>query len=149
MKKRKTVLIVFTAIAIVISIVAWSGNNSNNLEDTDISNIEEITDVNIASIEVITLHNPAQYYTITNQDDIQLLFTTLQSMKLRSKPNSNKDGFAFLIDIKTQNGETINMSILSEDIKINGKTYKPDKDYCDTIRKIFDELSEKYEINPA
>jgi hypothetical protein len=41
------------------------------------------------------------------------------------------------------------MSILSGDILINSQNYQPDKDYCDIIRDIFNELSEKYERNPA
>ncbi len=41
------------------------------------------------------------------------------------------------------------MSILSGDININGHNYHPDKDYSDTIREIFNNLSDKYVTNPA
>lgn len=138
MVEKKTILtLLFLAIA-VITIIVWLVSDSNKLKSIDTTNIKEIT-----------IHNPAKYFTITEKDDIQLLFNTLQSMKLRRTLNSNKDGFAFLIEIELKSGDIIYMSILSGDININGNNYQPDKDYCDILREIFNNLSEKYEINPS
>lgn len=138
MISRRTVLTIIVVIVVVISIVIWVVSYSNKLKSMDTTSIKEIT-----------IHNPTEYFTITEQDDIQLLFNALQSMKLRRTLNSNKVGFAFLIDIELKSGKTINLSILSGDININGQNYQPDKDYCDTIREIFNNLSDKYGINPA
>lgn len=149
MKRMIIILTIVVAVVFVVSIVVWVRNSSNNREYTGTSDIEGLTDMDKVSIQEITIHNPSEYYTITDQDDIQLLFTVLQSMKLRSKSNSNKEGFAFLLDIKINNDKKINMSILSKDIRINGQNYEPDKDYCDIIRKIYNKLSKKYEINLA
>jgi hypothetical protein len=125
-------------IAIIIAIPVWVGSgNVKQLKDLDTVDIAEIT---IASTE---------YYTITEPEDIETLLSVLQSMNLSRRFPHNKDGFVFLIDIKLKSGETIGMSILSENITINNHNYKPDKNYSESIREVFDKLAKKYENNPS
>jgi len=136
MIKKKTILTIVFLVIAVITIIVWVISDSNKLKSMDTTNIKEITII-----------NPAKYFTITEKDDIQLLFNTLQSMKLRRTLNIHKDGFTFLRDIELKSGNIIHMSILSGDINIDGHNYQPDKDYCDILSEIFNNLSKKYEIN--
>ena len=138
MNKKKIIFSVVTIAAIIVFVLwVW------------IINMNPFRNMDVAEIETITLHNPSQYFTITEQEDIQVLFKELQSMHLSRKIGIRKDGFAFLMTINLKNGKKINMSILSNDININRRNYRPDKNYCNSILEIFDKLSEKYERNPA
>ena len=139
MRKKNIILAAILAIATIIAIAVWVGG----------SNLNQLKDMDSADIAEIIICNPAKYYTITEQEDMQTLLESLQSMNLSRKLKNNKDGFAFLIDIKLKSGETIKMSILSGNIRINNHYYKPDKDYCNSIGEIFNTLSEKYENNPT
>ncbi|MDF2822507.1 MAG: hypothetical protein K0R15_2955 [Clostridiales bacterium] len=137
--KKMIMLTSILTIVTIITIVVWVGSaNINPLRNKDTADIVEII-----------IHNPAKYYIITDQEDIKTLFEELQSMKLSRKLNNNKDGFAFLIDIKFKSGETVDLSILSENIRINSRNYKSNKDYLNRIQELFNTLSEKYEDNPA
>ncbi|MGF7144881.1 hypothetical protein HNQ56_003314 [Anaerotaenia torta] len=107
--------------------------------------MNELKDIVLGDIEEITFHDPVGYYTIEEQKDVQLIFEFLQSMHLSRKINTHKDGFAFLIDIKLYNGEIIEVCVLSKDVRINRHNYKPDKDYINYIREIYNTLSQKYE----
>lgn len=138
--KRKTKIILLTAIIVItIALTVWVGG----------MNMNPFKNMNAVDITEITIHNPTKYYTITEKEDIQILFDSLQSMNLRKKLKSNKDGFAFLIEIKFKNGETIDMSILSKNIRIKNIYYKPDNDYCNRVLKIFNSFSEKYKNYPS
>ncbi|MFN7251548.1 MAG: hypothetical protein ACK4M9_12245 [Anaerobacillus sp.] len=138
MTNKNMLLGAIFVIAFIIAIPVWVGSGSvKQLKDLDTADIAEIT---IASTE---------YYTITEPKDIETLLTVLQSMNLSRRLPHSKDGFVFLIDIKLKSGETIGMSILSDDIIINNHNYKPDKNYSDSIREVFDKLAEKYENNPS
>lgn len=132
--KKKIAMLTSILIIIIISIAVWVTS----------SNVNQLKNINTADIVEITISDPTKYYSITKHEDIQTLFNDLQSMNLSRKFNSHKDGFAFLIDIKLKSGEKIYISILSKDVRINNHNYKPDKDYCNSIREIFDTLSKKY-----
>ena len=111
--------------------------------------MNELKHLDLGDIEEITISDPTGYYTIGEQEDIQLFFEVLQSMHLSRKIDTHKDGFAFLIDIKLYNGEKIKINVLSKDIRINWHVYKPDKDYINNIREIYNKLSQKYEYHPS
>jgi len=136
---KKLILLGAVLLIVIISIAAWAFT-------IDINPLKEI---NKTEIDEITIHNPTKYFTITDQEDIQTLFEELQSMNISRNLNTKKVGFAFIIDIKLKNGETLEMSILSKDIRINNHNFKPKKDYCNRIQDIFNFLSKKYETNPA
>ena len=136
--KRRNITITIVLLVLVTAIFLWRLIDANPLESLKPEEIKEIT-----------ISSPGEFFTITEANDIELLFSTLQSMKLRRSLGSNKDGFAFLIDIDFGNGERVNMYILSEDIHIKGCNYRPEKDPCDDIRNVFDRLEKKYEVNPA
>lgn len=136
MKKNITILTSILIIIIIVIAVWVRSGNANQLKN-----------MNTAGIVEITIGDPTKYYSITKREDIQTLFNQLQSMNLIRKFNNNKDGFAFSIVIKLKSGEKIYMSMLSKDVRINNHNYKPDKNYCNSIRKVFDELSKKYENN--
>jgi hypothetical protein len=136
--KRRNVTIAIILLTVLTATFLWRISDANPLESL---NPEEIREITIAS--------PAEYFTVTEADDIELLFSTLQSMQLRRSLSSNKDGFAFLIDIDLENGEKIDVSVLSEDLHIDGRNYRPLEDPCDDIRRVFDRLAEEYEVNPS
>jgi len=136
--KRRNVAITITLLALFTAIFLWRVSDANPLESMKPEEIREIT-----------ISSPGEFFAITETNDIELLFSTLQSMKLRRSLSSNKDGFAFLIDVDLENGERINMTVLSADIYIDGRNYRPIKDPCDDIREVFDRLAIKYEVNPT
>jgi uncharacterized protein YrzB (UPF0473 family) len=139
MNKKMLLPSILTIITIVAITVWLSGTNLNPLKDKNTDDIVEII-----------FSNPTNYYTITEQEDIETLFEVLKSMNLSRKLNNSiKDGFAFLIEIKFESGETVEMSILSKVIRMNNHNYKSDEDYLNSIREIFNTFSEKYENNPA
>lgn len=137
--KKNIIMLTSILIIIIIAITVWARS----------SNVNQLKTMNTADIVEITIGDPTKYYSITNYEDIQTLFNVLQSMNLSRKFNSHKDGFAFFIDIKLKSGEKMYISILSKDVRINNHNYKPDKDYCNSIREVFDTLSKKYENNQS
>ncbi len=132
MKRRKAVLTTIVIMVAIISIAAWLGRNSSVLKDIDTSDIEEIT----------FLYS-YEYTTLTEQEDIQILFEKLQSMKFKKILNYHQYGPSLLIDIKLKSGETKSLAILSNDIIINGQHFRPNKDYSESITNVFDTLSQK------
>lgn len=136
--KRKNVVAVIVLLVLSIAVLLWRVSESNPLERLNPEEVQEIT-----------ISSPVEYFTITEANDIELMFSTLQSMELRRTISKSKDGFAFLIDIDLESGERINMTVLSEDVHVDGHNYRPLKDPCDNIRRVFDRLAEKYEVNPA
>lgn len=131
MKLKKVVIITIVILAAVISLTAWLGRNSNMLKDMGASEVKEITFVN--GFDNIIL---------TEQNDIQVLFKALKSMKFQRIQNYHTYGTALLIDLKLISNETLSMSILSDDIIVNGLHYKPDKDYCLEIQNIFNTFAQ-------
>jgi hypothetical protein len=133
--KKKNIIITSILIIIIIAIAVWVRS----------SNANPLKNINTEDIVEMTIGDPTKYYSITEDEDIQTLFNVLKSMNLSRGFNRQKEGFAFFIDIKLKSGEKAFISILSKDIIINNHNYKPDKDYCDSIREIFDTLAKKYE----
>lgn len=133
MKKKILLVVIILLIFLVVKIINIKSYNMNPLKNIEISSIKEIT-----------IYNPAEGFTIVEKDDIQILFNSLQSMKLREKSDNKRSGFAFLISIKLNSEEIIDISILYLDIVIGNQNYSPAKDYCASTRIIFDELAKKY-----
>ncbi|HSR03417.1 MAG TPA: hypothetical protein VLM88_02360 [Proteiniclasticum sp.] len=136
--KRRNITITIVLLALFTAIILWRLTDANPLESLKPEEIREIT-----------ISSPGEFFTITEANDIELLFSALQSMKLRRSLSSNKDGFAFLIDIDLESGERIQMSVLSEDIHIDGRNYRPKADPSEDIRRVFDRLAKEYEVNPS
>ncbi len=129
MIRRKLVISAIVIMVAVISITAWIGRYSNILNDIDTSDVEEIT-----------FHDSYENIALTEQSDIQVFLKELQSMKFKKMLNYHKYGAALVIDIKLKSGNILSMSILSDDIIINGINYRPDKDYRDKVKYIFNTL---------
>lgn len=136
--KKKLITIIAAMLVIIFVFKIYRSYNMNELKHLDLTDIDEIA-----------ISDPTGYYTIEEQEDIQLIYDALQSMHLSRKIDTHKDGFAFLIDIKLHNGEIIQINVLSKDIRINWHVYSPDKDYTNKIREIYNKLSLKYEYHPS
>lgn len=127
---KKVVIIASVFMAAVIFTVILSQKNREPLRNVLADNIKKI-DISKAS----------DCITVEKGDDITLLLNALKEMKLIRKMSNDKDGFAFIIQIALENGETMKIIIRSKDIIVNNKYYKPDKDYCDKFNEIFHQLS--------
>lgn len=139
MKKKLLAAAAVVLITVIIaSVVIKEDINRNPLIEIDTADIEEIT-----------IHNPVKYYTITEPEDIKTLFDVLQSFKLSKKSDTEKDGFAYIINVKLKSNNTLNMNVLSHDIKIDNQNYKPAINYCNDLYVLFITLSKKYQNNPA
>lgn len=130
MKKR--IIILSICVCVVAGIIIFMNLDMNPLRDVKSTEVKEIM-----------MANPGSYYTVTEQEDIDMVMKELQNVKLYRRLRDYGDGFSFLIDIKLTSGETISMSI-SKNINISSKTYKADVDITETIGDLFDKLSSKY-----
>ncbi len=130
MLKRKVVFSFAAVLILVLIVVAWINRNSNMLRDIDSS-----------EVDIINFQDSTVSITISDQDDIKLVFEALQSMKFKSMLSYHNFGSALVFDIKMKNGQKYTMSVLSNDIIINGKDYKPAKDYKEQLKSIIDNLS--------
>lgn len=106
-----------------------------------------LENVDIETISNIIIYQPATYITITEHNDIKKIVDLLQSMKLKKSRPSEKAG-AFPVFINFHNGDSIDYVFLSEEVTTDEGCYKPDRDYCDDIRSLYDELSKKYPEEP-
>jgi hypothetical protein len=130
MIKRKVIITILVILVAVISVVAWAGRNSNMLRDIEPADVKEIT-----------FQDSFESITITEQVDIHLIFKELQSLKFKSMISYHRFGSALVFDIKLKSGQKYTMSVLADDIIINGKNYKPIKDYTDDLKSIMNNLS--------
>ncbi len=128
--KKKIIVITIMLLATVVGVIAWVGRNSNMLRKMDASEVDRITFQD--SIETIT---------ISEREHIQEIFHELQTMKFKSMLGHHRFGSALVFDIKLKSGQKYTFSILSDDIIVNGKNYKPDQDYRDELKSIVDRLS--------
>lgn len=129
MKKAVILAVAVIIEAAVICSVMFYQRNRNPFKNVSANNIQEVT-----------ICNPAESKVLTQGDDITLVLNTLKEMKLVKKQSNEKEGFAFVIYMKLKNGKKMDTTILSKDIIINNQYYKPDKDYCDVVREIYDKL---------
>jgi hypothetical protein len=133
-KKRTLVRIAGAIIAILIIFLLYNRTtNINPLKDEDI--------LNIRKIEIV---NQWEGYSVTKQEDINVLFKILKSMKLDKNEYSNLDGTDYMFFIEPQDGRPYTIGIYSDNVRIRNQYYKLNKDYYDNITKVFDELSDKY-----
>lgn len=130
MLRRKIAFSLIVVVVAVILVIAWVSRNSNMLRDFDASEVEQIT-----------FQDSNKSITITDQDDIQDIFEELQTMRFKSMIGYHRFGSALVFDIKFKDGQKYTMAVLSDDIIINGKNYKPDKDYRDALNYLVDQLS--------
>ncbi len=135
MKKR--IIVRLICICIVIGVIFFLNLDMNPLKDIKSTDVKEVM-----------IANPGSYYTVSDQEDIDMIMKELYNMKLYRRIGGNTDGFSYLIDIKLLSGETISLSI-SKNVKISRKTYKPDRNYTDTIEELYNKLSKKYKSYPA
>ncbi|WP_426348334.1 hypothetical protein ACPWSR_11340 [Alloiococcus sp. CFN-8] len=135
MKKplRNTLIIALLALALGI---AWYFAGSS---------MRELKELKAPDIKEIFIAHPAGYYTITRQEDIQILLDALKSIDNIRKVPEMKDG-GTVIDIKLKDGETMNISLRSEDIVINRQHYKATQAYYNKISEVFQLLSKEYDM---
>ena len=135
MKKpmRNTLII---ALLVLILGIAWYFAGSS---------MRELKELKAPDIKEIFIAHPAGYYTITQQEDIQILLDALKAIdNIRKVPEMKAGGM--LINIILKNGETMDISLRSGDIIIKGQHYKATDDYYNNISEIFHLLSKEYEI---
>lgn len=110
------------------------------------TNENPLKDVNVLNIEEIGISNIPEGYScnVTKQEDINVLFKLLKSIKLDKKDYINLDKIDYIVYIKPHNARAYAISIYSDNVRINEQNFKSDKDYCDDIKKVFDDLSTKY-----
>lgn len=130
MLKRKVVITIGVVLVGVVLVLLWVGRNSNMLKDIDTS-----------EVEVITFQDSTRSITISDPEDIQIIYEELQLMRFKSMLSYHKFGPALVFDIKLKSGQKYTMSVLSDDIIINDKDYKPAKDYKEQLKNIIDKLS--------
>ncbi|MGM9973066.1 MAG: hypothetical protein ACI33K_03350 [Clostridiaceae bacterium] len=133
-KSRRNIFII--ALLVSILAIAWyfTGSSMRALKELKTSDIKEIF-----------IAHPAGYYTITRQEDIQILLDTLKSIdNIRKVPEMKAGGM--LINIILKNGETMDISLRSGDIIIKGQHYKATDDYYNNISEIFHHLSKEYDM---
>lgn len=140
---RNYIIIGLSVLILLLIFFKIHDNNSKMLT------INPLNSIDSSEIKEITIYNPAVGFVITEQGDIKTLVKLLKSMELKKKKDKHLEGFAFLITITLANKNTISMGILSGDIAIDSQHYSPDKDYCDSIRAVFNKLSEKYQLIQA
>jgi len=136
--KKKRLILIFGLIITMLLVIFLFYNRSTN--------VNPLKDENVLNIKVINISNPSEGYScsVTKQEDINILFKLLKSIKLNRQEYINLDGVDYIIYIKPHNEEAFAISLFSDNIRINNQNYKSNKDYSDDIKKVFDDLSNKY-----
>lgn len=131
--KRNTFII---ALLVLILGIAWYFAGSS---------MRELKELKTPDIKEIFIARPEGYYTITQQEDIQILLDALKAIDNIRKLPENKAG-GMIISLKLNDGETMEISLRSKDIIINGQHYKATDSYYNKISEIFHLLSKEYEV---
>lgn len=130
MKKTKLIIVLFISVLCVSVAVIHIMSNKNPFSKLSVDDIQQIE-----------LSDSAEEIVSTGKvEDIQLIFNTLNSMKLKRAFSSRKDGFAAKVTLKLKSGKQTEVLIRSKDIMINDKCYEPDKNYCDEFRNILQQI---------
>ena len=136
MRRKKILISVFLAAVVVLVLLiflpARPSAALNKLEQN------QVTSADISYAE--------GYYTVTDEDDLRQLVEFLQSMKLRPCIPKDLDGGFGTLTIWEESRQT-NIFISESYIKINHMSFRPDRNYCDALRKIFSELEEHCEVH--
>ena len=119
MQKKRLILIIF--LGVVIGIIAFY----------QAPVVTEVTNIQISEIDEVYLYHNDNEYCLT-KEEIDRFLKVFQNMKLKHDISHNKDG-GYGAQIILTNGKTIDINVFSNDIIINGKCYRSDKDYCDEI----------------
>lgn len=133
MKKGR---IICSAIAVFILIalcLIWNKARYKNVME----------DINLSTVDKVIIYNPAENISITQQEDICNILQVLQSMNLKKSFPVSKDGYAFLIEIYHVDGKVTSIVMTSEYLVINDIFYKCERDYCEDVRKLYDEFRRK------
>lgn len=121
----------FIVVAIICAIVL-NRKNTNPFSDVSANNIKQIN-----------ISKPSDSITIEKEEDITSLLNSLKEMKLTKMSSTERDGFAFIINIEQKNGEIIKAIIRSKDIAVDNKYYKTNRDYCDKFSELFNQFSQQ------
>lgn len=105
--------------------------------------VKLLEDTNIETISGVVLYLPGSWITVTEQEDIKRVVDTLQSMELKKRMPSEKDG-GIPLEICYRNGEKIRFGFLSDEVTAENGCYRPDRDYCEDFRNFYFEFSGKY-----
>ena len=92
----------------------------------------ELADIQASEIDEIKFYCNDNGYSLSEKNDIDKLLKIFQSMELKHDVSHSKDG-GFMLEIILSDKDSIDMNVFSNDITINGKYYRPDKDYCNEI----------------
>ncbi|MFG6395036.1 MAG: hypothetical protein K1W24_12775 [Lachnospiraceae bacterium] len=126
MKKKLGWLCIVITIVLCISFFVW---RNRIIHVADIIDFDTITKVEIWRTD--------KCVTLTENEDIKKFTDILNSMELKKKLPSDKDGFVFAIDIYHKNNNKNNLA-LSSDIRIDRQHYRCARDYCDDMHKFYD-----------
>lgn len=80
--------------------------------------------------------------TVTEEEDIKSLINIFKSMQLTKSSPYNKDGGGFGFDVYYTDGKKEHFAIKPDCVIVGEKTYKTDRDCCDEIRAIYENLIE-------
>ncbi|MCI8308295.1 MAG: hypothetical protein HFH14_09625 [Lachnospiraceae bacterium] len=125
---KKTIIFLGVTIVLVICavfIIRWN----TTLHVADIIDLDTINKVEI--------WQGGDCVTLTEEQDIHNFTAVLESMKLKRKFPTERDGFVFSIDIYHENGDENDMTVLNF-IRIDGKPYRCERDYCDDLQLLYD-----------
>ena len=125
---KKTIIFLSVAIVLVIC-TAFIVRRNMTLHVADIINLETVNKVEIWQNDVCVM--------LTEEQDIDKFKQILESMKLKRKFKTDDDGFVFSIDIYHDNGDENDMTV-SSFIRIDGKHYRCERDYCDDLQIFYD-----------
>lgn len=99
------------------------------------------------SIKSITFHNPSRFITVTKREDMDRIYEVLQSLTLRELTLSTEeqpDGFAFIIDIETEDGTQVSVSCLDGKIASGKKWYGTEQEYLPGLSELYKDFSKDY-----
>ena len=130
--KRKTMMVSIGCVLIFLvvgMIWYWAGE------------VRPLKDIDVASLDKMTIAYHVEWIETSEQEDIREAALALQSMHLRRAIPLDYDGFNASIDFYNQDGSTSWVTIRGDDIIINHKYYRCDKDYSDDFRKVIEKIA--------
>lgn len=130
MKAVGILLVVAVIVILVLSI--WFGEKGKR----------ELNRLSPSEVKEIFITDPVSDYTITDEESIAELLEVLKLDHLkRILFAAKKDGFRYMIDVKENNGKTVEIVVLSDRIVINHQTYSISPEYFDRINKKYSDFN--------
>lgn len=129
--KRKTIMASVGCVIIFLVGLIWYW----------MGEVKPLKDMNIAELDKMTIAYHVEWIETAEQEDMKAAVEALQSLHLRRAIPMDYDGFNATIDFYYQDGSTGWITIRGEDIIINDKYYKCDKDYSDDFRKVIEKIA--------